>query len=144
MCRRVHLIRISMKPSEQSRFKVLLIDDDRFLLEMYSLKLTQENFEVRAASSAKEALDVLKQFNADIIVFDIVMPEMSGLEFVSELRNGNIAPNAILVALTNQSSDDDKIKAEALGVDEYIVKATSIPSEVVNKITEAIKKHSGA
>lgn len=124
-------------------YKILLVDDDKFLLDMYSNKFTKDGFEVKTALSGQNALDKLKDFNPDIIMADVVMPGMDGLEFMENIKKDNLAPEAILVMLTNQGDSYDIEKAKNLKLHGYIVKATSIPSEVVSevlKIVEANKK----
>lgn len=112
--------------------KVLLIDDDRFLLDMYSLKFSKSGYEVKTADSPDSALKVLHDgFTPDIMLIDVVMPTMDGLDFVSHIRKENLAPNAALIMLTNQSASEDVARSKKLRVDGYIVKATTIPSEVL-------------
>lgn len=124
-------------------YKILLVDDDKFLLDMYSNKFTKDGFEVKTALGGQDALDKLKEFHPDIIVADVVMPEMDGLELMENIKKENLAPNAVLIMLTNQGDSYDIDRAKNLHLHGYIVKATSIPSEVVSevvKIAEANKK----
>jgi len=118
---------------------ILLVDDDKFLLDMYAMKFTQRGFVVQASLSANDALECLNNgFKPDAIVFDITMPEHDGFWFLQALAKEDIAKNCKKIALTNQSSDAEKSKASELGADLYIVKATMIPSEVVDAVTKVI------
>lgn len=120
-------------------YKVLLVDDDRFLLDMYSVKFGKEGCMVQTCLSVDEALDALRGgYDADAVVFDLVMPKKDGRELVRQVHAEKLVPKAVLIALTNQSGEADKILTEALGVDKYLIKATLIPSEVVNTVKEAI------
>ena len=111
---------------------ILLLDDDHFLLDLYSVKFTQDGFLVHACSSVEDAVKTLKEgFKADAVVFDLVMPGQDGFAFLAALQAENLAPNAVRIALTNQSNDDEKKRAKDLGVNKYIIKASMIPSEVV-------------
>lgn len=124
-------------------YKIMLIDDDKFLLDMYSNKFTKDGFEVKVAVGGQDAFEKLKEFHPDIILADIVMPGMDGLEVMEQIKKDNLAPNAILIMLTNQGDSYDIERAKNLKLHGYIVKATSIPSEVVAevlKITEANSK----
>jgi CheY-like chemotaxis protein len=123
--------------------RVLLLDDDKFLVDMYSMKFTGNGFQVQACLSAHDALEAIKTgFKADAIVFDLVMPETDGFSFLESIQKEKLAGGAALIALTNQSNDSEKQRAESLGVDRYIVKASMIPSEVVGVVGEEIaKKH---
>lgn len=116
-------------------YKILIVDDDKFLLNMYSIKFQKEKFDVTVASDGLEALKKLQGgFVPDAIVLDIVMPVMDGLEFLEKMRGENLAKDATLLILSNQGQSTDIEKAKRLGIDGYIVKATTIPSEVVTEV----------
>ncbi len=119
---------------------ILLIDDDKFLLDMYSLKFKKSGFSVEVSSSSHDALGKLKdKNNYDVVLLDIIMPGMDGLELLKTIRDEKLVPDALVVMLTNQA--DDVEKAKDLGVDGYIIKATTIPSEVVEQVTTIYKNH---
>ncbi len=123
------------------RMRVLLVDDDKFLVDMYAMKFAASGYEVQACISATDALEILRGgFLADAVVFDLIMPERDGFSFLSTLGDEKLVPHAARVALTNQNNDDEKARVEGLGVDRYIVKASTIPSEVVNIVGEEIAK----
>jgi CheY-like chemotaxis protein len=123
-------------------YKVLLVDDDSFLLNMYSLKFSKSGFEVVSAQNGGEAIKKLKEgFIPDIIVLDIIMPGMDGLELLQAIRQEKLIPKATVIMLTNQSDTAEIDKAKNLGINGYIVKATTIPSEVVDDVIEIHKKH---
>ncbi len=118
--------------------KILLIDDDRFLLDMYSLKFKKSNLDIDTSGSSQNALEKLRAGGKyDIIVLDIIMPGIDGLELLKNIREEKILPEATIIMLTNQA--DDTEKAKAFGVDGYIIKATTIPSEVVDKVLQIYK-----
>lgn len=120
--------------------KIILIDDDKFLLDMYSLKFSQDGHEVKSCFSVDEAISELKDgFDADAVVFDLVMPNKDGFDLLRALKENKLAPHAKLIALTNQSSPEEQKKAEGLGAHEYIIKATLVPSEVVVAICKIIE-----
>ena len=130
---------------ENKKPKVLIVDDDKFLLNMYSLKFSKNNFEVDSASSGEEALAKIKEgFVPDIILLDIIMPGMGGFEVLTSMKKDNIAPEAMIIMLTNQGQLSDIEKAKSFGINGYIIKATTIPSEVVEEVTKIYnlqKKH---
>lgn len=116
------------------KYSVLLVDDDTFLLGMYRKKFEQEGHTVDVAVGSMEALEKLKNgATPDILVLDIIMPGMDGLELLEAIRKEGFAKNAIVIMLTNESDREKIEKAKSLGVKGYIVKATSIPSEVVEE-----------
>jgi DNA-binding response OmpR family regulator len=112
--------------------KVLIVDDDKFLLDMYALKFSKAGYEVKTADSTDGGLKILRDgYAPDAILADIVMPGHDGLEFVSIIRKERLALSAAVLMLTNQEDSDDILRAKQLGADCYIVKATTIPSEVL-------------
>ncbi len=124
-------------------YKILIVDDDKFLLNMYSIKFQKENFNVTTAGDGSEALKILEGgFIPDAIVLDIVMPIMDGLEFLEKMRGEDLAKNSTLLILSNQGQSSDIEKAKKLGIDGYIVKATTIPSEVVSEVLRMLSNKS--
>ncbi len=123
--------------------KVLLVDDDQFLLNMYTLKFRNSGFEIETANSAIVALQKLRDgLLPDAILADVVMPAMDGLEFIKRVREEQLSPASAIIVLTNQGQSADIDKAKALNVEGYIVKATTIPSEVVEEVKKILSKHS--
>lgn len=124
--------------ADKKNLKILLVDDDRFLLDMYILKFKKSGLDIDTASNGAAALEKIRSgIDYDIILSDIIMPSMDGLELLKTIRTEKILPDATFIMLTNQADDYDK--AKALGVDGYIIKATTIPSEVVEKVLTIYK-----
>jgi CheY-like chemotaxis protein len=116
--------------------KILIVDDDTFLLNMYSLKFSKNNYEVSTCQNGTEALKKLQDgYSPEVILLDVIMPGIDGLELLNQIRALKLAPNATIIMLTNQSDSSDIEKAKNLNVNGYIVKATTIPSEVINEVT---------
>lgn len=129
--------------SDQSKPKILIVDDDQFLLDMYALKFKQSGFDVEAAMGSVDAFNKVKNgLNVDIIVSDVVMPAMDGFEFIDAIKKGGFLPHACFVILSNLGQQSDIEKGNQLGIDGYIVKASATPSEVVAKIVDLIKTKS--
>jgi DNA-binding response OmpR family regulator len=127
-----------------SKGSVLLIDDDKFLLDMYTMKFTQEGYAVHGCLSVKDGLDTLRKgFAADAVVFDLIMPEYDGFSLLETIRAEKLVPNAVKIALTNQSDEADQARAKELGADSCCVKASMIPSEVVNMVGKEIAGRKG-
>lgn len=119
--------------------KLLLVDDDKFLLDMYAIKFTKAEYEVKAVDSPDVGLKLIRGgFIPDVILADIVMPGMDGLDFINLLKKEQLAPQSIIIMLTNQGSSDDISRAKKLNVDGYIVKASTIPSEVLGEVQRII------
>ena len=126
----------------ETKHKVLFIDDDSFIQEMYSVKFAQAGLEARFASDVDSAIKILEEgFKPDAAVFDLIMPGKSGFDFIQEGKSKNLLDGVVLIVLSNQSEKEDFKRAQELGASEYIVKANHIPSEVVGIIEASIKKH---
>ena len=122
--------------------KIMIVDDDTFLLDMYAMKFTASGYEVLPASSGEMALETLKE-NADSLSFaliDLVMPEMDGFSLLEQARASGHAEKVKFIVLSNLSQESDIVKAKALGAIDYIVKANFTPSEVVDRVEEVISK----
>ncbi|OHB04667.1 MAG: hypothetical protein A3B16_00730 [Candidatus Zambryskibacteria bacterium RIFCSPLOWO2_01_FULL_45_43] len=116
---------------------VLIVDDDKFLLEMYKRKFETNGVQADVAVGAEETLSKLRGgAEPEVLILDIIMPGMNGLELLEVIRKEKLAPNATVIMLTNESGGETINKAKALGIQGYIVKATSVPSEVVEKVWE--------
>lgn len=123
----------------ESNKKILIIDDDSFLLDMYSLKFSKSNFDVTVAPGPEDAIQKLKAgLTPDIILLDIVMPVMDGFELMEKMKEFNLATSAIKIILSNRGQPSDVARGESLGASGYIVKATSTPSEVIEKVQSII------
>ena len=87
---------------------------------------------MKTADSAVAAIKIIREgYVPDIMLVDVVMPEIDGLEFVANLRTERLAPESTIIMLTNQGSSDDIARAKKINADGYIMKATTIPSEVL-------------
>ncbi len=126
----------------ESAYKILIVDDDKFLLNMYSVKFQKESFDVVTAGDGADAVAKLQAgFSPDVVVLDMVMPVMDGLEALEKIRQDKLASNAVILILSNQGQSTDIEKAKRLGIDGYIVKATTIPSEVVTEVKRMLGNH---
>lgn len=124
-------------PQTDTKRAVLIVEDDPILLRMYSEKFNFEGFKVLTAKDGQEALDVALKSAIDIVLLDIMLPRMSGTDFLDRLRQGPKGKDIPVVVLTNLAEESEKQRAIKLGVKEYLVKAMQTPDEVVEKI----KKH---
>jgi len=114
--------------------KILLLDDDIFLRDMYSVKFTEAGHEMQVAKDATEARSKLKESTFDVIITDMVIPGESGLEFLAALDADEATKEAVKIVLSNQSESTDIEAAKQKGADGYLIKADLIPSEVVEKV----------
>lgn len=118
-------------------YSLFLVDDDRFLLDMYAVKFKAAGHSVTAFAGGEELLKALREGAApSAILLDIVMPGMTGFEVLEAIKREGLKKEAKLIVLSNQGQQSDIDQAKALGANGYIVKASAIPSEV---FTETIK-----
>lgn len=126
---------------EENKKKILIVDDDEFLLDMYSTKFREAGFEVDFAAEGRTAKEKMRKHRYDAILLDIVMPQLDGFTLLKELREEKSdIKNTLIVYLTNLGQREDIEKGLALGVDDYIIKAHFTPSEVVKKVEELLAK----
>lgn len=124
----------------ESNKKILIIDDDNFLLDMYALKFSKSGFLVTIAGGPEQALEKLRGgFLPDIILLDIIMPVMDGFELMEKMKEESLAPGVTRIILSNRGQPSDIARGESLGAAGYIVKASSTPSEVIEKVESIIK-----
>jgi CheY-like chemotaxis protein len=128
---------------EQKKIQIMLVDDDPFLLDMYGLKFKNTGYDVLTFLKSEDALTSLKEgAKPDIILLDVIMPKIDGIALLQQIREEKIVPNAVVIMLSNQSQPEDIERAEGFGIDGYIVKALTIPSEVVDQVQKIYnKKH---
>lgn len=124
---------------EGEKRKILIVDDDSFLLDMYALKFSQNNFEVHMATGGLQVIEKLKGgLKPDIILLDIIMPEMDGFEMLEKINELSLSPNSVKIILSNKSQQSDIDRGKSLGVAGYIVKANSTPSEVIDQVVKIL------
>jgi len=121
----------------EEKKKILIVDDDTFLLDMYALKFSQNNFDVSATESGARALEKLRGgLRPDIILLDIIMPEMDGFEMLEKINADKLSESSIKIILSNKGQPSDIERGNSLGAAGYIVKANSTPAEVVKEVME--------
>ena len=119
----------------KKKYSILIVDDDKFLLEMYKKKFDQLGVTLDMSVGSNDALTKLRGgLTPDILVFDIIMPGIDGIELLETIRKEKLSPHSIVIMLTNESDSKTIERAKELRVQGYIVKATSVPSEVAAEV----------
>jgi DNA-binding response OmpR family regulator len=114
--------------------KILLVDDDVFLRDMYAAKFREAGDTIETAENGAEALLKLEETSYDVVITDMVMPGMTGAELVLQIRALTSTHHIVCIVLSNQGEESDIALAKKNGADEYIIKAELVPSEVVAKV----------
>lgn len=120
--------------------KILIVEDDQFLSKMYTKKFQVSGFEVELAHDGQEALTKVSSFMPDIILMDILMPKMNGLEALDKLKADPKTKHIPVIMSTNLSTSDDADTAMKKGAVKYIVKSEVTPTQIV-QIVSGILKH---
>lgn len=134
------------KTSEETKSKapgkllILLIEDDPLIDKMYRAKFASEGFKFEVAQDGIEGLELALNKVPDFIILDIMMPRLSGIDFLEKLRQKPKGKKIPVIVLTNLSEKEEEERAQELGVVDYLVKANVTPGTVVDKI----KKHLGS
>lgn len=118
--------------------KILLVDDDSFLRDMYATKFKEGGHAVASAESGEKAIQQLEKETYDVILLDLVMPGLTGLELLKKIKDENLGGSPKCIVLSNQGEQKDIDEAMAAGAAGYIVKAEMIPSEVVSRVENLI------
>lgn len=119
---------------------ILLIEDDPLLTKMYKAKFTTEGFNVLVAIDGEEGLKMALESNPDLILLDIMMPKLSGLDLLSKLREDSRGKDVPVIILTNLTQQKEAQKALDLGAKEFMVKANLTPSQVVERIKKYLNE----
>ena len=119
--------------------KILLIDDDPFLSEIYSVKLKESDFEVEVVESGEQVLEKIKEKTPDLILLDIVLPKVDGWSILEEIRKDPKFNNVKVVVLSNLGQKGEIEKGLEMGAQKYLIKAHYTPSEIVNQIKELLQ-----
>ncbi|MDO8663270.1 MAG: response regulator [Candidatus Wildermuthbacteria bacterium] len=114
--------------------KILLVEDEKILAEMYQSKLTKAGFKVFLVSEAKEGLALAKKEKPDLILLDILLPMENGISFLTELRKDSAIASTPVVAFSNYDDPGTKKQALDLGAKGYLIKTNYTPSEIIEKI----------
>ena len=125
------------KKTKPSDIEVMIVDDDHFILNMYKIKFEHCGFKLKLASNGQETLDIARSgYVPDVLFVDVIMPVMGGIQLLETLRAEKLFEHVPIIVLTNQSQAHDIDVARKLGIHSYIVKATTVPSEIVDEVNK--------
>jgi DNA-binding response OmpR family regulator len=125
---------VKSKSTDKNAKKILIVEDDPPIRELYEFKLKLEGFDIRSAADGAIGLAVAEDFMPDLILLDLKMPVMTGEEMLEKLRSKPWGSNMRVIVLTNISRDEAPHRLRLLNVDRYIVKAHYTPQQVVDLV----------
>lgn len=125
--------------NENKKIKVLIIEDDSYISDMYRIKFESENFETNIAKNGTKGIEFLEKEIPNIILLDIVMPQIDGFSVLKIIKKDKRLEKVPVILLTNLSQRENIERGFDLGADGYIIKAHFTPLEVVKKIKETLK-----
>ena len=114
--------------------KILIVEDENMLREVYTTLFSMENYEVMSAPNGKEGLKLLKKFKPDLIVLDLLMPVMNGIEFLEKAQLKKNYPAIKVLVLSNLSDPKTINKITKLGVSDYKLKASLSPVQLASAV----------
>lgn len=118
--------------------KILIIEDDKILADMYAVKFQKEGYTVLETQSGLEGLNMAKTEIPDIILLDIILPEIDGFSILIEIKKISELDNVPIILLTNLGQQGDIKKGKELGATDYLTKSNTTPSEVIEKVKKAL------
>lgn len=122
------------------KVKIALIEDDMAIVQMYRMKFEHEGYEVATAADGASGLELIESFKPDIVLLDLMMPNMNGLEMLAKLRNQPAGKAAKVVVLTNMGDTETATRVYKLAADDYIVKAEMTPKQVAERVKLLLAK----
>jgi len=123
-----------MNPDATKGQKILLVEDDDALANVYMMRLKAEGFDVKRVANGEDALAAAKEQKPALVLLDAMMPKVSGFDVLDILRNTPETANLKIIMLTALSQESDKQRAQGLGVDDYLVKSQVVISDVIDRI----------
>lgn len=122
-----------------SKFKILVVDDEPDIIEFLSYNLKKEGFTIKTASTGRQAIEMAVSFNPHLILLDVMMPEMDGIETCGELRANPLTKNVLIAFLTARNEDYSQIAGFDAGGDDYISKPIK-PKVLISRIKALLKR----
>jgi len=118
--------------------KILLIEDDPLLIDIYTTKLQQSGFDVKAVEHGEKAVAAIQQERPDIVLLDIVLPHVDGWEILQQVQASEELKRIPIVILSNLGQKEEIEKGLRLGAVRYLIKAHYTPSQVVEEVVKLI------
>ncbi len=125
-------------PEEQNEGKILLVEDDQNIARLFSYNLSKTGYECKLAGNGQQGYEICKEFKPDLIISDVMMPDVDGFEFRKMLMEDEELSNIPFIFLTAKGAEEDILKGYELGIQDYILK-TSSPKVILAKVGALLK-----
>ncbi len=120
--------------------KIVIADDDPFLIQIYSTRFSRDGHEVLATTDGQSALDKIKETKPDLVILDIMLPKLSGLDVLSAIKEDRQLSKIPVVILSNLSHAEEQEEAKKRGATEFLAKVQYTPSQVVQALQKYLPK----
>jgi len=125
-----------MSVADSSNTKIIVIEDEERMARFVRLNLEQDGFQVSEALNGREGLDKLRTFMPDLVLLDVMLPDLDGFELLKMIREIDNVP---VIMLTAKSEEEDKVRGLELGADDYVTKPFS-PRELVSRVKAVLRR----
>lgn len=120
--------------------KIAIIEDDIAVVQMYRLKFEAEGYDVQTAGDGLQGLELVKTFKPDVVLLDLMMPNMGGLQMLDKLRESPETKDTRVIVLTNMGDTETAQKVYKMAATDYIVKAELTPREVAERVKKLLEE----
>jgi CheY-like chemotaxis protein len=120
--------------------KILIADDDPFLIQIYSTRLAKDDHQVIACNDGQEAIEKILETKPDLIVLDIMLPKLNGLDILSSVRENKQFSKTPIVILSNLTHPQEQEEAKRRGATEFLSKIQYTPSQVITELQKHLPK----
>jgi len=120
--------------------KILIIEDEKILVEMYKSKLEANNFEVVSAFSSEEGIKILRKEKPDLVILDMLLPKENGITFLEKIKKIKVISGIRIIVFSNYDDPETRKKAFKLGIEDYLIKTQFTPREFLGKVKEYFRK----
>ena len=127
-------------PEDFERRRILVVDDEERMVRFIRMNLEHDGFQVSEAFNGKEAIQKIRDVTPDLILLDVMMPDLDGFEVLETVREVSQVP---VIMLTAKGEEDDRVRGLELGADDYVTKPFS-PRELVSRVKAVLRRTEGA
>ncbi|HNP74791.1 MAG TPA: response regulator [bacterium] len=118
--------------------KILLVEDDPMIVEMYKMRFEEEGFEVLVTDRGSEALEIASQQRPVAVLLDVILPEIDGFSILQNLKSSPDTRDIPVMLLTNLGQESDQEKGRQLGVADYFIKSQHTPADIIQRVNSII------